>query len=777
MKNIFVSSTFKDFQYERDWLRNKVLPLLNREASKYGDYVQFCDLRWGIDTTNCSEEERDRKILSVCLNEIDRTAPYTVILLGDRYGYVANDLEEVSKIVKTRGSDFEKQLDSLSISVTQLEIEYALYQNIKQSEKIFVYFREIEEGSSFFEEEELEQNKEKLKKLKNRLKKIFGDKVYTYKTRIIDGKPDCEDTFVQLVMQNILDVLQKEWKCSENLLPYEKEYEYHWNYLHMRRYGYVNTAELSGIQRNMEDECGLIKYDKDLLNREAVFAQVCMMFLEKGYKVIPMFCTKTEDILTEHDIRQYIIGNIENVLGVLHEERTLDEIYEMCEQQKKNILIALCGIEKIKMSEKKGLGSFFTKQKFAGVKYYITGDFENKEDLLNVYRENGFIVTITNEKKSKDWLETSFSSMGKELSNDVKIQYAAKTKTWKPFYEQFAIKLLVMLGREDFEKIDIAKKQNMDDMQAIREYLCSIINERIPKEQELIFHAYISEIIHQLQAVWLEDVVRYMAVLKYGVRKEDFEKLLAKKGKTFDYLSFISMVYFDTGIFEESVNGCFRFANEEIRKAFLCGMSAKEQYIYVAELHRYFESVPKSNVLQSKIKKSAEAAGYRIYFCNAIIKNLQQEDDKKCQNDVQKMADWILDQQENNEAWFIEALQHFSGYNEAYSNLYYLAYFFVFYICKKEIFLQKYEIFLVNGHGFLYKIAKIHNKQELWFLLLEYAIYVVQYFEKCNNQNGVKLYYHFATLHIEECKDFLEKGKLLELYENVLEEMYERISH
>ncbi|MBQ3301172.1 MAG: DUF4062 domain-containing protein, partial [Eggerthellaceae bacterium] len=50
MKTIFVSSTFKDMQNERDALRNITAPIVNATAALYGERISFCDLRWGVDT-------------------------------------------------------------------------------------------------------------------------------------------------------------------------------------------------------------------------------------------------------------------------------------------------------------------------------------------------------------------------------------------------------------------------------------------------------------------------------------------------------------------------------------------------------------------------------------------------------------------------------------------------------------------------------------------------------------------------------------------------------
>ena len=43
--NIFISSTFKYMQYERDLLHNRIFPVLNSEALSYGKTINMTDLR------------------------------------------------------------------------------------------------------------------------------------------------------------------------------------------------------------------------------------------------------------------------------------------------------------------------------------------------------------------------------------------------------------------------------------------------------------------------------------------------------------------------------------------------------------------------------------------------------------------------------------------------------------------------------------------------------------------------------------------------------------
>lgn len=65
MKTIFISSTFQDMQYERDIIQAKVLTRIREFVKQYGETIELCDLRWGIDSANLSESESTGKILQV----------------------------------------------------------------------------------------------------------------------------------------------------------------------------------------------------------------------------------------------------------------------------------------------------------------------------------------------------------------------------------------------------------------------------------------------------------------------------------------------------------------------------------------------------------------------------------------------------------------------------------------------------------------------------------------------------------------------------------------
>lgn len=121
--SIFISSTFNDMQSERDYIRKFVIPRLSEELSSYKIYLQVTDLRWGIDTHETDENEREAKVLHVCMNAIRNNRPYFIALLGERYGWVP-PLNRVRSVVNSLAPEEQILLGKIdeAKSVTEMEI-------------------------------------------------------------------------------------------------------------------------------------------------------------------------------------------------------------------------------------------------------------------------------------------------------------------------------------------------------------------------------------------------------------------------------------------------------------------------------------------------------------------------------------------------------------------------------------------------------------------------------------------------------------------------------
>ena len=84
---LFISSTFADFQAERDSLHQNVFPKLETFCQSRGLRFEAVDLRWGVS----EKASENKETLQICLSELQRCrelslGPYMLVLLGDRYG-------------------------------------------------------------------------------------------------------------------------------------------------------------------------------------------------------------------------------------------------------------------------------------------------------------------------------------------------------------------------------------------------------------------------------------------------------------------------------------------------------------------------------------------------------------------------------------------------------------------------------------------------------------------------------------------------------------------
>ena len=76
---VFISSTFRDMQAERDYLVKFIFPQLRKLCESRGVTWGEVDLRWGV----TDEQAAEGKVLPICLEEIKRCRPYFIGLLGD----------------------------------------------------------------------------------------------------------------------------------------------------------------------------------------------------------------------------------------------------------------------------------------------------------------------------------------------------------------------------------------------------------------------------------------------------------------------------------------------------------------------------------------------------------------------------------------------------------------------------------------------------------------------------------------------------------------------
>lgn len=163
---VFISSTFRDMQLEREELVKRVFPQVRRLCEARGVTWGEVDLRWGV----TDEQKAEGAVLPICLAEIERTRPYFIGLLGQRYGWVPDEIP--APLVDELGW----LVDARDRSVTEMEILHGVLNDPEAAGHAYFYLRDpawvdalpADERSLYVEDSEA--GRTKLEQLKARVR-------------------------------------------------------------------------------------------------------------------------------------------------------------------------------------------------------------------------------------------------------------------------------------------------------------------------------------------------------------------------------------------------------------------------------------------------------------------------------------------------------------------------------------------------------------------------------------------------------------------------------
>jgi tetratricopeptide (TPR) repeat protein len=129
---VFVSSTFRDMQDEREELIKRIFPQLRKICETRGVTWGEVDLRWGVS----DEQKAEGEVLPICLDEVRRCRPYFIGLLGERYGWILDGVEPAILAREPWLAGYRGR------SVTEIEMVCGVLDNPEMANHAFFYFRD-----------------------------------------------------------------------------------------------------------------------------------------------------------------------------------------------------------------------------------------------------------------------------------------------------------------------------------------------------------------------------------------------------------------------------------------------------------------------------------------------------------------------------------------------------------------------------------------------------------------------------------------------------------
>jgi tetratricopeptide (TPR) repeat protein len=227
---LFLSSTFIDFQAERDFLTKKVFPGLRSLCRDRGVEFTEIDLRWGL----TQEDAEQGRIIGTCLQEIDNCRPFFIGLLGERYGWVPAT-EEFGKDPELRKDHpwLEASFEA-GQSVTEMEFRHGFLNHESWHARPLVYFRSLSAGPI---------EEPPVTRLKNEVTQRLGP-IPVFSTPA---------ELASQIEKDLIELIETNWPAAEKHSWIDEERAGHAAFAHSRRKGYVaNPSVIDALNAQLE---------------------------------------------------------------------------------------------------------------------------------------------------------------------------------------------------------------------------------------------------------------------------------------------------------------------------------------------------------------------------------------------------------------------------------------------------------------------------------------------------------------------------------------------
>lgn len=624
--NIFISSTFKDLDAERDVIKYDVISLLNNKYLNRGIEFHVVDLRFGINTEDMTEEESQNTVLNVCLSMIDSSRPFFISLLGNRYGWIPDD--DRMTAVLSRLSEEKRRLvvDGKGCSVTELEILYgALGSNGENIDRCLFFIRDQKSYNGMSEKQTdlfNDGHTDKLESLKTRVHDMLKSKGKQNAYIPYELSWDSEnkafsklETFRELVFKYLCDEIDSE---IEELSKPINWYEYARNMTDFRIHQNCDgSVELYDLQ-SIKNESRLLISGSTGSGKSVLLSQLFLSFKNctNIYPLISMIGVAPE-VTSLNNILYLWVNELEENLSldctsdvVLNEKNPYKKLYDrfneligVYEDKGIHIVCLLDGLSSIAKTE---LGMVDFMWLSSHVDLICTCD-SNSAICDRVRKAVNHELTLDTLRFDIKKLVSSNESFYGIMLPDYLKKMMEKDGV-SPMYVKLFMIMVSKLTTTDFNAIRSASTGS--DIEKINTYIVNLYKS-LPKDLISAFCSVVTFISDRMSVPWLNDAVVYIASSRTGLRESDLEHLF---NTCWDGLKFKVFMNIFEGIFSlDHITKQWTFNNDYLCKAMASKTYAKKLCKLVASYPDH-DSMKKSYIAYYSTLASDSCVAER-YLC------------------------------------------------------------------------------------------------------------------------------------------------------------------
>ena len=720
MTPFFVSSTFKDMQYERDMLHTIVFPELNEIGREYGHSVSICDLRWGINTLEMSEKEGTQKILKVCLDEIDRCHPYMIVILGDRYGWIPND-NSIDEAISERPSYVPQDKD---ISITELEIDYGVLSDPKNIEHVLFYFRE-NIGNEKLPRGESPLHKQKLENLKQRIINIPGVHYRVYQVHTEDTMEEDLKSFSSMILEDLQELLLPKWKHQEDLDVYEKDQLQHTTFLNESSQSFKGRIDtLNACKAIIHDNKTLLITGSSGSGKSTLISRLGADLSQGGYEIVPIYCGFTEKTTNGFDILRYIIWILENKLDEhSHYEETVDfehnklesyyshiaQIFDRYESTiSKPVVFIIDGVNQLIQDDVCENLSFIPSKKYTKIKFALSTISQQYSPVDSVCVELDDLEILERKIVAQSLLNINH----RELSDTVIDSLCNLKSAGSPLYIRLIIDRLLMMNREDFQYIS----EYGGTIETITNYQLSLINNCPDSISEMSFFL-LDHAAKVLGGSSVKTILYLIAISRKGLRIADIEGILSKMNISWSQIDFLSYIKYMRTAFIFRNDGRIDFSHDSIKEGYFS--NCDDVFYYNQSIAEHLLSLQLYDPIRSEevVWHLIQTNMYQDFY--TTISEYCWE--HKSEEQIKKMAKDVINyMSQGSDTWLVNVLRSYPDDQSLGSFGHFISYY-VYYGLVESYANLKIRIKIAEAllQVLTYRFNRWHHYGDLWDITIE----------------------------------------------------------
>lgn len=605
MQSVFISSTFRDMQSERDMMHTDVIPALNALAEAHHDHLHFIDLRWGVNTNDLDSDESAIKVLNVCLDEIDKSQPYMLIFIGDRYGWIP-DAHYIQKAISAKTFEIKDPVKS----VTALEIEYGLLSRIENADHCIVCMRRPIDLSlmrpELRKEYEVEGDVQKMKLdiLKYQLETQFGDQILYYDATWSEEKQQ----FIGL--EPLRDQLIERFK---------RLFATKWGqHLALSWQEHLNHSFEQQMKEKAQNFCG---HHTLLLNlQELIFEDNHNLLLIKGepgvgkssllckigdvcaanqVQVMPFFVSQDAKSTTIRDLLFELIWWTERQLQVeskpFPDDVSIHALQSYLSQlltpyTEKTLLFLLDDIDLLN-TEGLPLFAFLPDSITQHAKWIFTANQAFNCPIIPETVHEVILSGLNDKTHAHELIETELSMHHKSIDSSVLDTLLEQGQWSNPLYLKFLVQRLLMMNSHDLKSAQTAADLNRQMVELVSACPSTLAE----------LSTYILDAAgHQVAPAMSHAIFMCLAISPYGLRERDIEALLTMNHIEWSTLDFTRLSNYLRTLLCHKESGFIDFQHRLIREHYL-SLYEEEKDTYLRALHTYILTLDYTDRLRQMV--------------------------------------------------------------------------------------------------------------------------------------------------------------------------------